>query len=137
MAAYLGGGSFSLASLFGLLTVLGITVRNSVTMIGHYQRLEAQDGSEFGSELIVRGARERVAPILITTLTTAAAALPFAIFGGVPGQEMIHPMAVVILGGLITSSVVNLFVLPALYLDYGASREADLRMVRVAAGAQD
>jgi len=142
IAAYLGGEAVSLASLFGLLTVVGITARNGIMMINHYQRLELEEGNEFGADLIVRGSRERIAPILMTALTTGLALLPFAFFRNAPGLEIVHPMAIVILGGLVTSTLLNLFALPTLYLSYGASREAYLGFVRataagVASGAQD
>jgi Cu/Ag efflux pump CusA len=142
LASFLGGTDLSLASLFGLLTVLGIGARNGITLINHYQRLELEEGRQFGADLVLRGSSERVAPILLTAFMTGLALLPFVIFGGIPGQEMIYPMAVVIMGGLVTSTLVNLFVLPALYLGYGASREPDLGMVPVKVadlptGAQD
>ena len=92
-------------------------------LISHYQHLEEQEGEAFGPELVLRGARERLAPIVMTALTTALALLPFVLFGNIPGHEIVRPMAIVILGGLVTSTLLNLFVLPALYLRFGASRE--------------
>ena len=141
LAAFISGGAISLASLFGLLTILGITARNGISLINHYQNLETEDGQVFGRDLIMRGSRERLAPILMTALATAVALLPFVIFGAVPGLEMVHPMAIVILGGLVTSTLVNLFAIPALYMGYGASREADLGLMPIPvthpSGAQD
>ncbi|HLO33001.1 MAG TPA: efflux RND transporter permease subunit [Anaerolineales bacterium] len=131
LAAFLTGGTLSLASLFGLLTILGIAARNSIMLINHYQRLEQEEGKPFGPELVLRGSQERVAPTLMTALTTGLAVLPFVIFGNIPGQEIVYPMAVIILGGLVTSTWLNLFALPALYLRFGASREADLGFQRV------
>jgi CzcA family heavy metal efflux pump len=116
LAAYLGGGIISLGSLVGFFTVFGIAARNGILMINHFQHLEREEGEPFGKGLVLRGARERLAPILMTTLATALALVPMAILGEVPGNEVEHPMALVILGGLATSTLLNLFVVPALYL---------------------
>ncbi|MFL5762151.1 MAG: efflux RND transporter permease subunit, partial [Thermomicrobiales bacterium] len=90
-----------------------------IMMISHFQHLEREEGEPFGPALVQRGARERLAPILMTTLATALALVPLVVAGSIPGNEIEHPMAVVILGGLVTSSLVNLFVLPSLYLRFG------------------
>jgi Cu/Ag efflux pump CusA len=118
-----GGGVVTLASLFGLLTVLGIATRNQIMLVNHFQHLEEKEGMPFGLELILRGVRERIGPIAVTALVTALAFLPFALFGSIPGQEMLQPLAVVVLGGLVTSTVLNLFVLPILYLRFGTNPE--------------
>ena len=130
VAASLMNGSLSVAALFGLLPVLGIAARNSILLISRYQNIEVEEGKPFGPELVLRGSRERVAPTLMTALTTGLAVLPFVITGNMPGQEIIFPMGIVILGGLVTSTLVNLFALPALYLRFGASREPDLSFQR-------
>jgi Cu/Ag efflux pump CusA len=130
VAASLINGSISVAALFGLLPVLGIAVRNSIILISHYQNIEIQEGKPFGSELVLRGSRERVGPTLMTALTTALAVLPFVVTGNIPGQEIVFPMGIIILGGLVTSTIVNLFALPALYLRFGASREPELGFQR-------
>jgi Cu/Ag efflux pump CusA len=88
-------------------------------MISHFQHLERYEGEPFGPGLVLRGARERLAPILMTASATGLALLPLVVFGDKPGQEIEHPMAIVILGGLVTSTLLNLFVLPALYLVVG------------------
>ena len=132
LTAFLMNGALSMASLFGLLAVLGIAVRNAIALVNHYQRLEIEKGESFGSELVLRGSAERVAPTVITTLATALALLPFVFLGNLPGFEIVRPMAVIITGGLIVSSLLNLFALPALYLRYGASREVDLELLPVA-----
>ncbi|HLA80159.1 MAG TPA: efflux RND transporter permease subunit, partial [Thermoleophilia bacterium] len=95
--------------------------------------LERHEGETFGPGLVLRGTRERLAPIVMTAATTAAALLPFVLFGDIPGNEIVRPMAIVILGGLVTSTLVSLHVLPALYLRYGAHREPalDLDLVSV------
>jgi CzcA family heavy metal efflux pump len=122
LAAYFGGGIVSLGSLVGFLTVLGISARNGILMINHFQHLEREEGMTFGTELVLRGAQERLTPILMTATTTALALLPLAVAGNLPGYEIEHPMAVVILGGLVTSTLLNLFVVPSLYLRFGRSR---------------
>ncbi len=125
LAAYFfSHGTLSLGSLVGLLTVLGIATRNGIMMISHYQHLEDVEGEPFGPELVVRGARERLAPILMTALATGLALVPLAIAGSIPGHEIEHPMAIVILGGLITSVVLNLLVVPSMYLRFGRRRAA-------------
>jgi len=119
---YLAGGVLSLGSLVGFVTVLGIAARNGIMLISHYRHLEEQEGVPFGPELVLRGAEERVVPILMTALATALALLPIVIGGHKPGQEIEHPMAVVIVGGLATSTLLNLFFMPALYLRFGGRR---------------
>jgi CzcA family heavy metal efflux pump len=118
LAAYFGGGVISLGSLVGFLTVLGIAARNGILMVNHFQHLERFEGETFGPALVLRGAQERLAPILMTALTTALALAPLAWWGNLPGHEIEYPMAVVILGGLLTSTLLNLFVLPPLYLRF-------------------
>ena len=121
LAAYIGGGVISLGSLVGFLTVFGIAARNGIMMINHFQHLERYEGETFGLALVKRGARERLAPILMTATTTGLALVPLVIAGNIPGQEIELPMAIVILGGLVTSTLLNLFVVPSLYLRFGAS----------------
>jgi len=121
VAALIGGGVLSLGSLFGFLAVLGIAVRNGIVMISHIQHLEQHEGETFGAELVLRGARERLGPVLMTALATGLALLPLLIAGPMAGTEMVHPMAVVILGGLVTSTLLTLFIVPALYLRFGSS----------------
>ena len=84
-------------------------------LISHYQHLMEHEGMTFGPELVIRGALERLAPILMTAACAALALLPIVVKGNVPGHEIEHPMAVVILGGLVTSTVMNLLLLPALF----------------------
>jgi Cu/Ag efflux pump CusA len=119
LAAYFSGGIISLGSLVGFLTILGISARNGILMINHFQHLEGEEGVEFGPELVMRGAKERLAPILMTACTTGLALVPLAIAGQIPGNEIEHPMAIVILGGLVTATLLNLFVIPSLYLRFG------------------
>jgi CzcA family heavy metal efflux pump len=119
LAASIGGGIIELGSLVGFLTVLGIAARNGILMINHCQHLEGHEGEPFGPELVLRAAEERLSPIMMTALATGLAIVPLVILGTIPGHEIEHPMAVVILGGLFTSTLINLFVVPALYLRFG------------------
>jgi Cu/Ag efflux pump CusA len=122
LVAFVTGGVLSLGSLVGFFTVFGIAARNGIMLINHYQHLEQHEGEPFGPALIVRGARERLAPILMTALAAGLALVPLAISGDIPGHEIEHPMAVVILGGLVTSTVLNLFIVPSLYLRFGSNK---------------
>jgi Cu/Ag efflux pump CusA len=118
LAVWLGDGVLSLGSLVGFLTVFGIAARNGILMISHFQHLERVEGEPFGPGLVLRGASERLAPILMTASATALALVPLAVPGAIPGHEIEHPMAIVILGGLATATLLNLFVLPSLYLRF-------------------
>jgi CzcA family heavy metal efflux pump len=122
IAAYLGSKVISLGSLVGFLTVFGIVARNGIMLISHCQHLERVEGMPFGPELVIRGAKERLVPIMMTVLTTGLALIPLLVSGSIPGQEIEHPMAVVIVGGLITATLLNLLVVPALYLRFAKSR---------------
>ncbi len=113
------GGNLTLGSLIGFVTLFGITLRNSIMLISHYQHLVNREGLVWGPEAANRGASERLVPILMTALVTALGLLPLAIYSGAPGNEIEGPMAIVILGGLITSTVLNLLVLPTLALRFG------------------
>jgi CzcA family heavy metal efflux pump len=114
-----GEGGLTIGSLVGFVTLFGITMRNSIMMISHFEHLVRQEGAEWGLEAAVRGASERLIPILMTALVTALGLLPLAIGSGEAGREIEGPMAIVILGGLITSTALNLLVLPTLALRYG------------------
>ena len=118
-AVWLTGGVLSLGSLVGFVTVLGIAARNGIMLVSHYRHLEREEGMPFSRDLILRGAEERLAPIVMTALVTALALLPLVIWGDRPGHEIEHPMAIVILGGLVSSTVLNLFLMPSLYLRFG------------------
>jgi CzcA family heavy metal efflux pump len=123
LAAKFDTGILSLGSLVGFLTVLGIAGRNGILMIAHFQHLEREEGVPFGPQLVLQGAKDRLAPILMTASATGLALVPLVIAGSVPGNEIEHPLAVTILGGLVTATLLNLFVLPSLYLRFAKSRQ--------------
>jgi CzcA family heavy metal efflux pump len=114
-----GEGALTIGSLVGFVTLFGITTRNSIMMISHYEHLVTQEGMTWGVEAAMRGASERLMPILMTATVTALGLLPLAIGSGEAGREIEGPMAIVILGGLITSTILNLLILPTLALRYG------------------
>jgi Cu/Ag efflux pump CusA len=117
--AWLDTGVLSLGSLVGFVTVLGIAARNGIMLVSHYRHLEVVEGEPFGPALVTRGSVERLVPILMTTLATGLALVPLIARGNLPGHEIEYPMAVVILGGLITSTLLNLFLVPPLYAAWG------------------
>ncbi len=119
VAVLLSGSPISVATLIGFITLFGITLRNGIMLVSHYHHLRQVEAVPFGRDLVLRGARERLLPILMTALVTGLALLPIALGGNAPGRAMEFPMAIVILGGLLTSTVLNLLVLPSLYLRYG------------------
>jgi CzcA family heavy metal efflux pump len=121
LAALVTGGNISLGSLVGFFTVFGIAARNGILLINHCQHLEQVEGVPFGPALVLRGAQERITPILMTASATGLAILPLVLSGNIPGHEIEHPMAVVILGGLVTSTAINLFLVPVLYLRFAKS----------------
>ena len=99
--------------------MLGIAARNGIMLVSHYRHLEEVEGVPFGRDLVLRGAEERLSPILMTALATGLALVPIISSGIKPGQEIEHPLAVVILGGLVTSTLLNVFLLPPLYSRFG------------------
>ena len=124
VAALIDGGEVTLGSVAGFVAVMGLAVRIVVVLIRHYQQLQ-REGGEFGADLVVRGTRERLVPILTTVLASAAALIPFVVSGGSAGFEIVGPMAAVILGGLVTTALLSLVVVPAVYLRYGEIAELD------------
>lgn len=114
-----GEGGLTIGSLVGFVTLFGITTRNSIMMISHFEHLVNEEGMTWGAETVMRGASERLMPILMTATVTALGLLPLALGSGEAGREIEGPMAIVILGGLVTSTALNLLVLPTLALRYG------------------
>jgi CzcA family heavy metal efflux pump len=123
-AVYLSGGVLNVGSLIGFVTLFGITTRNGIMMVSHWQHLHAAEGMPWGPELVLRGAKERLAPVLMTALVTALGLLPIAIGSGEAGREIEGPMALVILGGLFTSTALNLLALPTFALRWGRPGES-------------
>jgi ABC-type multidrug transport system ATPase subunit len=119
LAVFATGGVLSLGGMVGFVTLLGITLRNSILMIAHYEHLVEGEGMTWGLDAAVRGAGDRLTPILMTSIVTALGILPLAIGAGDAGREIEGPMALVILGGLLTSMALNLVVLPILALRFG------------------
>src|SRR6266540_2946522 len=120
-----GGQITSLGSFAGLFAVLAVAARNSVALVKRYQRLQQEEGEEFGAGLVMRGAQERLAPAALTALTTTALLLPLLFVGSVPGLEVVRPLAVVMLGGLVTTTVVSLLIVPFLYLRFAPRTQPD------------
>ena len=117
------GGDLSLGSLVGFVTLFGITLRNSIMLISHYEHLVNREGMVWGPDAARKGAAERLVPILMTAVVTALGLLPLAWASGAAGNEIEGPMAIVILGGLVTSTMLNLLVLPTMALHFGRFRK--------------
>jgi len=124
LAVFATGGSLSIGSLVGFVTLFGITLRNSIMMISHFEHLVNEEGMTWGLDCALRGATERLLPISMTALVTALGLLPLAIGSDEAGREIEGPMAIVILGGLVTSTLLNLLVLPVLALRFGKFTKA-------------
>ena len=125
LAALVDGGTLSFGSYIALFAVLGIAARNSVALLDRFRQIELHEGEAFGPGLVLRGSRERVGPILATTLTAALAFVTVLALGSRPGYELLKPLAVVLLGGLVTSTVLTLVIMPLLYLRFGFSRATE------------
>jgi Cu/Ag efflux pump CusA len=119
IGVWLTGGSVNLAHLVGFISLAGIVSRNGIMLIGRSLSLVQKEGLPFVPETIVRATLDRVVPVLITSLVTSLALIPLMIGGGDPGKEMLHPLATVIFGGLISSTIISLFLTPALFYCFG------------------
>lgn len=118
-ALWLSGADLSVASLVGFITLAGISTRNGILKISHYLHLVLDEGEPFGTALILRGAAERLTPVLMTALGTAFALIPLLLAGQAPGKEILYPVAVVIFGGLISATLLDTFITPLLFQQFG------------------
>ncbi|MFT5396929.1 MAG: CzcA family heavy metal efflux pump [Gammaproteobacteria bacterium] len=119
IAVLITGGGLSVGSLVGFVTLFGITIRNSIMLVSHYQYLVQEEGLPWNLEVAIQGAKERLPSILMTALVTALAMLPIAINSDNPGREIMGPMAAIIIGGLASSTILNLLIMPAVMLKFG------------------
>jgi Cu/Ag efflux pump CusA len=135
LAVHAAGNVIVLGSLIGCVAVLSLAVRQVILFVRRCQDLELRGEEVFGLSLVERAAREQFTPVLMTALASGLALAPFVYFGPVSGLEIVHPMAVVILWGLVASILINLLILSALYLCFGATPEPEMRFAEADLGS--
>ncbi|MFB3078617.1 MAG: efflux RND transporter permease subunit, partial [Lysobacterales bacterium] len=135
IALWLFSVPFSVASLVGFISLCGIASRNGILMISHYLHLLRHEGMTFGADMVIRGSQERVAPVLMTALTTGLGLIPLVLAAGEPGKEILYPVALVVLGGLTTSTLLDFCITPTVFLRFG--RKACTRLLAEARASQD
>ena len=123
-ALAIAGEPFSVASLVGFISLTGVASRNGILMITHYVHLMTEEGEKFSREMVIRGSQERVAPVLMTALTAGLALIPLVLAKGEPGKEILYPVALVILGGLFSSTLLDFAVTPAIFFNYSGKAVA-------------
>jgi HME family heavy-metal exporter len=126
IALWISGQPLSVAALVGFITLTGIATRNGILKISHYINLCAFEGETFGQKMIVRGSLERLTPVLMTALVAAFALVPLLVSADAPGKEVLHPVAVVIFGGLISSTLLDSLLTPLMFWLWGEKPLAKL-----------
>jgi HME family heavy-metal exporter len=130
MALWIAGQPLSVATMIGFITLAGISARNGILKVSHYINLVLFEGETFSREMILRGSLERLSPVLMTALSAGLALVPLMIGADAPGKEILHPVAITIFGGLISSTLLDTLLTPVLFLRYGKASIERLRAAR-------